>query len=340
MKERIKYIDALRGFTMLLVVFAHIELLGFGISPYSSTLGGIFVSFRMPMFFFISGYIAYKAITWDFGTYIKSVRKKAIVQLIPTIFFFSLFTFSHMPEAGEEVLQNGWGGYWFTVVLFEFFLIYYTICYFTKQSDIWLILVSILGIVSLVLFRNDSVWWNMLCMENVCKYFQFFAFGVLAKKHNGRFMGIIRNDIVRACFIIGFIVCIMLVSCTSVCDTFWGKSLIRDILIRYTGLIVVFSFFMSKEELFKSEGKFKWISQSMQYVGRHTLDIYLLHYFFLPTLPVLAGVVRGGAVIELSVTLIISIIIIMITLLVSEVIRSSDFLAHYLFGAKSEKYKI
>ena len=80
---------------------------------------------------------------------------------------------------------------------------------------------------------------------------------------------------------------------------------------QHTGLIVVFSFFMSKEELFKSEGKFKWISQSMQYVGRHTLDIYLLHYFFLPTLPVLAGVVRGGAVIELSVTLIISIIIIM-----------------------------
>lgn len=78
----------------------------------------------------------------------------------------------------------------------------------------------------------------------------------------------------------------------------------------------------------------------MQYVGRHTLDIYLLHYFFLPTLPVLAGVVRGVAVIELSVTLIISIIIIMITLLVSEVIRSSDFLAHYLFGAKSKKYKI
>ena len=59
-KQRIKYIDALRGFTMFLVVLQHIESIGFGIHPYESVLGNILVSFRMPMFFFISGYIAYK----------------------------------------------------------------------------------------------------------------------------------------------------------------------------------------------------------------------------------------------------------------------------------------
>lgn len=32
--------------------------------------------------------------------------------------------------------------------------------------------------------------------------------------------------------------------------------------------------------------------------------------------------------------------IIAVSLLLSEVIRSSEFLAHYLFGVKSEKYKI
>lgn len=134
MKERIKYIDALRGFTMLLVVFAHIELLGFGISPYSSTLGGIFVSFRMPMFFFISGYIAYKAITWDFGTYIKSVRKKAIVQLIPTIFFFSLFTFSHMPEAGRRYYKTAGEDIGLQSFCLSFFL--FTIQYVISQNSL------------------------------------------------------------------------------------------------------------------------------------------------------------------------------------------------------------
>ena len=91
-KQRIKYIDALRGFTMFLVVLQHIESIGFGIHPYESVLGNILVSFRMPMFFFISGYIAYKvSFDWNMDAYCSNLRKKAIVQLIPTVFFFSLF---------------------------------------------------------------------------------------------------------------------------------------------------------------------------------------------------------------------------------------------------------
>lgn len=58
--ERIRYIDALRGFTMLLVVFGHVMMFTFGIGGYNSVIGSFFLTFRMPMFFFISGYIAYK----------------------------------------------------------------------------------------------------------------------------------------------------------------------------------------------------------------------------------------------------------------------------------------
>ena len=40
-KQRIKYIDALRGFTMFLVVLQHIESIGFGIHPYESVLAAV-----------------------------------------------------------------------------------------------------------------------------------------------------------------------------------------------------------------------------------------------------------------------------------------------------------
>lgn len=76
MSQRIGYIDAIRGFTMLLVVFSHIETFCYHISFDQSILSSLFITFRMPMFFFISGYIAYKKGIWDFSTYKKNLQEK------------------------------------------------------------------------------------------------------------------------------------------------------------------------------------------------------------------------------------------------------------------------
>ena len=68
-KQRVRYIDALRGFTMILVVWAHV-MLDMGLGGYNTVLGSIFLTFRMPMFFYISGYIAYKSLEkWNFSFY-------------------------------------------------------------------------------------------------------------------------------------------------------------------------------------------------------------------------------------------------------------------------------
>ena len=74
--KRIEYIDAMRGFTMLLVVYSHIlvfsyentliydlhagglNLIGAG-EGNALTFNSLFVLFRMPLFFFISGFIIY-----------------------------------------------------------------------------------------------------------------------------------------------------------------------------------------------------------------------------------------------------------------------------------------
>ena len=58
---RIAYIDCLRGFTMLLVIWNHVADMSFGLGLSDSFWTQLFISFRMPMFFFISGFIAYKA---------------------------------------------------------------------------------------------------------------------------------------------------------------------------------------------------------------------------------------------------------------------------------------
>lgn len=340
LEQRIKYIDALRGFTMFLVVLQHIESSFFGISAYDSVLGCILVSFRMPIFFFVSGYIAYKAsILYDVKAYCVSLQKKAIVQLIPTIFFFSLFTFSQFDSPIVQFAHNGFGGYWFTFVLFEMFVIFYTLSFLcNRYLDYCLVAISILSLYALVVFRTDSDWWNILCLENLFKYFQFFSLGILAKKYNYKFSCLIRHDIAKAFAILTFIICIVLITKTTlIIDSFIAKSLIRDIIIRYSGLFVVFAFFVGKEAFFLKENKF---NTCILFVGRRTLDIYLIHYFFLPFYPLLTSFLQQNVVFEILIPSVLSVLIIVISLLISEVIRNSELLAHYLLGVKSKKYKI
>jgi fucose 4-O-acetylase-like acetyltransferase len=77
------------------------------------------------------------------------------------------------------------------------------------------------------------------------------------------------------------------------------------------------------------------LSKPLQYVGTRTLDIYLLHYFFLPRflLPY-AGLLQNynNSAIEFLVILSIALLVLGVTLLASYVIRLNHFLGHYLFG--------
>lgn len=92
MAQRIGYIDALRGFTMLLVVFSHIETFCYDIPFNESILSSLFITFRMPMFFFISGYIAYKKELWNLNIYKKKTYKESSYtnhtnfSILPSIF--------------------------------------------------------------------------------------------------------------------------------------------------------------------------------------------------------------------------------------------------------------
>lgn len=65
MKERIQYIDAMRGFAILLVVIGHLIQYNFE-DAFHNDIFNIIYSFHMPLFFFISGCVsttAYKGKT-------------------------------------------------------------------------------------------------------------------------------------------------------------------------------------------------------------------------------------------------------------------------------------
>ena len=84
------------------------------------------------------------------------------------------------------------------------------------------------------------------------------------------------------------------------------------------------------------------LSKPLQYVGTRTLDIYLLHYFFLPRfLMAYADQLKAfdNQLVEFLVIMAISLAVLALSLLASYVIRLSPFLGHYLFGVKYERPK-
>ena len=99
-KPRLEWLDALRGFTMIMVVANHVAGLGFGEEWNHSSAIPFLVLFRMPLFFFVSGFLAYKASqVWNLRNFGSLIWKKVKVQTIPTLVFFFLAIFANRSAA-------------------------------------------------------------------------------------------------------------------------------------------------------------------------------------------------------------------------------------------------
>lgn len=121
---------------MILVVLGHIILFGYQQSETmqleSNSYNTLFMLFRMPLFFFLSGFILYKTdCIWTNKNIFQFIKKKFKVQIIPTAFFMVLFNYLFKFNQLTSLFDLYKSGYWFTLTLFEFFLLYiFCICCF------------------------------------------------------------------------------------------------------------------------------------------------------------------------------------------------------------------
>ena len=353
--RRIEYIDALRGFAMILVVSPHILVFGCSHSLGDDfSLGGnnflsfnsLFVLFHMPLFFFISGFLLYKKdFEWNLQNMTLLITKKAKSLLIPTLFFLFIYTFITDASFIDCFCKSSKWGYWFTVALFEYFVIYVLyrfICNLLgKKNGIdWILIIGSLMLYFMVtpsclrwLNIIDTITCGIIGLENL-KYFLFFAIGTLVKRHFGNIQMLLDKSLVSGVGVLLFFgMCIYVLH-----DGFFSNALITHLFLitsGFLGLMIVFSFFRKYQSAFTTD---TLIGKSLQYIGRRILDIYLLHYFFLPrNLEVIGHFFSNNPnqTLELVVSLILALIVICFCLVTSQVIRISPILAHWLLGAKT-----
>lgn len=352
MTKRIEYIDALRGFTMILVVFAHVETYVLSIEPNSTLISELFISFRMPLFFFISGYISYKrGFAWNSSSYLINLLKKTRIQIIPTIIFGLSFTY--LFEKGNicDFVNNYHKfGYWFTICLWGIFVILYT-CNFilfncskkNKEKLSILVLSMIAVVLTLFRFLYDkhplvAEISDVFCFHQVCVYYPFFIFGYFVSHNKDKFHGFLDNNIVQFCVPTLFIIAFYYKR--TLPDSFYlingGMLLYRSfeyIIIGLLGICFVYNIFR-KNTVFSTDS---YCVVLLREVGRRTLDIYMLHYFFLSKIPDLGTFLVSSTTnltLELLVVSLLSIAVIACCLLISNILRMSKNLSYILFGVK------
>lgn len=331
-RQRIEYIDAMRGFTMILVVYSHI--CGFCLGDTTMGFNSVFFLFRLPCFFLISGWLfeptAAEKPFW------QVVRKKMMVQLVPTFIFLLILA---PPPLFFSRLGATKGGYWFTFALFEFFVLYLlSVRVGRRWTGLLAVVISAAAFCYDVLYNRYFASLGMIARLlgflsfMAWRYYLFFYLGTLVRRHFDDFLKLTDRPLVRVAVVAGFCGVALLPLTELLLPSFLVFALGGML-----GATMVFTFFRTTAAALTQE---HWPGRALQYVGRRTLDIYLLHYFFLPRFLIAYGdSLRAfdSRLLELVVGLVLSLLVVGACLAVSWLVRLSPFLGHYLFGVNYER---
>lgn len=337
MSGRIVYIDALRGLAMLMVVMVHIEGFSLFIEEFHISLFRRFCeAIMLPLFFFISGFVinrlSFKGLVINFFR-----------LLIPALLLGIIYSMYIQKDIMSFFCNIYKYGYWFTITLFEMFIILYGAIKVSKnrvnEIKSLVVIAYILYILKIPFNNNPTLIkiGDIFCLHQLFLYFQYFAIGYILTHIRELYNRLINSELIVSLSIIIF-GCALYVKCIYT-DEQLAVSIplkiyraLQDPILGYTGIIIFLRYFHSIEEfLLKSvSGKLLCI------IGRHTLEIYLLHYFFLPKLAFVGTFLNKypNIVLELLICLFISTIVICLSLLLGWLIRTNDILGFVFLGSK------
>lgn len=326
-KKRIAYLDVLKCLAILIVVNLHVLKLC-GVEHYDALSSQMLYAPVMPLFFFVSGFLSYKQ-SMTIKDFWNNIRHKFVFLVIPALVFrMGLDLMAH--KSLFRFITEGMHGYWFTVVLFECFLLYYLITLAIKNERLRigvLLLLSMAGIGMLALDKGFGP--AIFDLRRVTKFFQFFVLGTLAMKYRPRYESLMNNEIVKASLLVSYFV--VLFSLTydmpSVLHHF-----LRDVALRYFATFAIVSFFISHADSFQRDTK---VNALLNHIGQNSLAIYLLHYFFLPHFDPQPEWLTGLEIVSKNIlTMLYTVAITALCLVFIKFLSSSKYVRKYVLGKK------
>ncbi len=343
-KKRQEWIDCLRGITMLLVIICHCEIYLTGNPSTITYFCGIF---RMPLFFFISGYFAYSTGLHFHNRQkiIDSLRRRIKGVLIPTIIFCSLSCLLLTPlgqtNITDVLYDSHKGGYWFTLVSCEIFFLCIPLILIInvkslKQSTKNIILIGVM-IISAWLRNYIADYWenenavNIISLQFTFQYMPYFILGILTRVNLSLLLRYLNRIIIIVFFISMFAVGAHYAPYMKYA---YNDSRLLPFISLF--LISIFLLFSRLQSVFNTSNRF---GKPLSYIGRNTLPIYLIHYFivFLLTSDIIQSIYSWKTVSLETVfplTAICAVVVACLSLGINEILRLCK-IRHFFFP----KYK-
>lgn len=332
--ERINYFDFLKGIAIILVVMGHITEKSMEIT--TSLFNHLYSSFHMPLFIVISGFLCFKHSQFTLFDLINFIYKKILRIILPFLsigFIYGLWNF-HNPIDG---LINKFQGLWFLPTIFYCMVISYIALYISKIicNNINIHLnICLLGLIWITSYTIYIVYHPIVPYYlHYIKMFPYFAFGIILAQNNQWYNSILNNKILFTISIIFYTIILTLNESLSALGNFN--------IAGFFAIIILF-------QLCKQDSN-NFLYKKITQIGRFSIEIYLFHWFLLPSLPTIGKwltqnistdgmpINNGNLIIIIIICLTVSIPIIISCIYITYIIKKSSLLSFFILGIPMKK---
>lgn len=286
MSSRIKrdyVIDSLKGFSILLVVIGHVMdgYLNAGMFPKHHAVMywcfRLIYAFHMPLFFVVSGYVYQLAYIKD-GKVIPKIRLQILNVIVLYVVYSILFggfkilcgSFTNSDVTIMDLLMipvKSIAPYWYLYVLVLFYLLM-SFPQLLKISYPYFLIVAV--VLSLLSTFVNGEWLQYFEIRRFFYYLPFFYFGMLLKQNT---LHVLNH---KGICLLSLVVSIFLMV--------WFRDFSYGAydLIPGWRLLIAFGCLLAVSQFFSltCRNEREWHVRAFSFLGRYSLEIYLLHCVF------------------------------------------------------------
>lgn len=318
---------------MLMVVTGHILCLS--INHSNSPLFLFFnIELEVPLFFFVSGLVCPPILDCGWSEAFARIFRKVVALVVPAILFLALYDQLSGRSFVEGLTVSYKHGYWFTITLAEFISMH-TIASmllrsFGRKTYIMsmLMLCVILIIVSGISMRYEygSAIIGLFGLTHL-KHFVYFFLGTYISSVS------LPPVLNRRWKIAAIVAAVILFTAHVACYGLGLASSTIYIFHRLLSFGSVCLFYLLLR--YWAPCSASRAGRGLQFIGRRTLDIYFIHYFFLPRHLDAVGVwfeTNSNFIVEYIFAIVAAIAVMAVALGVGAIIRLSPILSHILLA--------
>lgn len=333
MKERVIWIDQLKGVAILLVVIGHILWFSMGFADVhinGCLLLKFIYSFHMPLFIFLSGLVINS---------VPNVRKllsKICQFCCPLLFVGVLYSYYIGNDFSMFAFSSTKLGYWYLWVLSIFYVLYYLLYRNeesilsgnrTRQIMFYLVLPILIWIaLKLLVTYIDKNYTDLFCLRACSEHWPYFCIGIWCGKFR-LLEKVERWRWLTSFALLLYIVVFWLLIAYNL--SFHGAGLLL-FFYPFTTILLIAILWKNNFEVLNSH-----VSNQLSFLGRHTLDIYIIHMFFIGNMNLLFlhdyFADSSNTILLILLSLLIAIVVAYSSVFIGKVIRSTE-LSKIVYG--------